>query len=145
VKLVSNTHFNTPFSKKLFWLHLFLKGVYMNKLLKTVLFFVLFDAIYLFLSNKYFQRQIKLVQGSGIQIQVWKLVLTYIILVLGFYYFVIVKNLSLKDTFLLGLFIYAVYEFTNYSIFKQWNWFTVVLDSLWGGILYALVRYFVKN
>ena len=117
----------------------------MNKLLKTVLFFVLFDAIYLFLSNKYFQRQIKLVQGSGIQIQVWKLVLTYIILVLGFYYFVIVKNLSLKDTFLLGLFIYAVYEFTNYSIFKQWNWFTVVLDSLWGGILYALVRYFVKN
>jgi len=117
----------------------------MNKLLKTAFFLIFFDSIYLFLSHQYFQRQIKLVQGSEMHVQIWKLILTYILLVLGFYYFVIIKNLSLKDSFLLGLFIYAVYEFTNYSIFKQWNWFTVVLDTLWGGILYALVRYFVKN
>jgi uncharacterized membrane protein len=116
----------------------------MNTLLKTAFFFILFDAIYLILSSQYFRKQILLVQGSSLEIQVWKLFLIYIVLILGYYYFVILKNLSIKDAFLLGLFVYSVYELTNYSIFKKWGWFTVLLDSLWGGILFALVRYFVK-
>ena len=114
----------------------------MNQLLKTAFFFLLFDGIYLFSTQSYFQGQVKAIQGSPIQMNLWKLVLTYIILILGCYYFVILKKLSLLDTFLLGLFIYAVYEFTNYSIFNNWSWFTVLLDTLWGGILFTLVKYF---
>lgn len=116
----------------------------MNKLLLTAFFFLLLDGIYLSLTNSYFQKQIYSIQGSGIKLQIWKLVLTYIILILGYYYFVIMKNLSLKDTFLLGLFVYAVYEFTNYSIFNRWNWLTVLMDTLWGGILFLLIRKFVE-
>ena len=116
----------------------------MNKLLKTAFFFILFDVIYLTLTSKYFQKQIMLIQGSPMKINIFKLLLTYLVLILGYYTFVIRKNLSIKESFLLGLFVYAVYELTNYSIFNKWNLLTVLLDSLWGGILFALIRYFVK-
>ena len=116
----------------------------MNKLLLTAVFFLLFDGMYLYLTNSYFQKQINSVQGSVTKLNIWKLVLTYIVLILGYYYFVILKKLSLQDTFLLGLFIYAVYEFTNYSIFNEWKWTTVLLDTFWGGILFILIRHFVN-
>jgi uncharacterized membrane protein len=114
----------------------------MNQFLKTAFFFLLFDGVYLSLTQSYFQRQIKAIQGSSIKINLWKLLFTYIILIVGYYYFVILKKLSLLDAFLLGLFVYAVYEFTNYSLFEEWSWFTVLIDTLWGGILFTLVRYF---
>ena len=42
------------------------------------------------------------------------------------------------DAFLLGIVIYGVYESTNYAILKNWNIKAVALDTLWGGILFAL-------
>ena len=116
----------------------------MNKLLLTAVFFLLFDGSYLYLTNSYFQKQIYSVQSSATKVYLWKLILTYVILILGYYYFVILKKLSLQDTFLLGVFIYAVYEFTNYSIFNEWKWTTVLLDTFWGGLLFVLTRHFVN-
>ena len=29
-------------------------------------------------------------------------------------------------------------ELTNMAILKNWDWFTVIIDSLWGGILFSL-------
>ena len=58
-----------------------------------------------------------------------------------FYNFIISKNRSPLDAFLLGLVIYAVYDSTNYTIFKQWSPMLAVTDSLWGGILFAITTY----
>jgi len=44
----------------------------------------------------------------------------------------------------LGIFVYGVYELTNRAIFKNWEWKTVVLDTLWGGILFTSVAYIYK-
>ena len=30
---------------------------------------------------------------------------------------------------------------TNYAIFKKWNMTAVIMDTLWGGILFSLTRY----
>jgi uncharacterized membrane protein len=42
------------------------------------------------------------------------------------------------DAFILGIVIYGVYETTNYAIFDKWNIQALTLDTLWGGILFAI-------
>ena len=34
-----------------------------------------------------------------------------------------------------------VYETTNKAILKDWSWKTVMIDGIWGGILFALTTY----
>jgi len=45
-----------------------------------------------------------------------------------------------SKTFLFGACIYAVYEGTNYAIFQNWPLAMVLLDTLWGGVLFVLVK-----
>ena len=53
------------------------------------------------------------------------------------------------DAFLLGLFIYGIFEFTSGAIFKKWETLPLFVDTLWGGILYLLTyviyKFFYKN
>jgi uncharacterized membrane protein len=44
----------------------------------------------------------------------------------------------IADAFFLGILIYGVYESTTYAILKQWKLKTLIIDTLWGGILFAL-------
>jgi uncharacterized membrane protein len=65
----------------------------------------------------------------------------YILLVSGLYYFIIKNSASIKDAFLLGVLIYGVYETTNYAFFKDWSLLLVILDTLWGGILFSTTTF----
>lgn len=42
---------------------------------------------------------------------------------------------ALVGGFLLGLFAYGTYEFTNYATLRDWSVEQVVVDTLWGGAL----------
>ena len=64
--------------------------------------------------------------------------LCYIFLIFGLYYFILSENRSAFDAFILGLVIYGVYETTTYAIFKKWSFHLVLIDTLWGGVLFAL-------
>ena len=108
-------------------------------LLITALLFVILDGIYLNLIKGYFNRQIKAVQGSDIQVNIVAAGITYIFLIFGLNYFIIQQNRPVKDAALLGLVIYAVYEFTNMALFKNWYTLTAIIDTAWGAILFALV------
>lgn len=112
-------------------------------LLISAILFVCIDAIYLNLMKGYFTNQIKSVQGSPIQLNLVGAFLTYIFLIFGLNYFIIDKNKSIQDAFLLGIVIYAVYEFTNLSLLKNWRVLTTILDTTWGGILFALTTFLV--
>jgi uncharacterized membrane protein len=96
----------------------------------------------------YFDAQVKLIQGSNIKLNLVGAFITYIFLIFGLNYFIISKNKSVNDAFLLGLVIYAVYEFTNLSLLKNWHILTTILDTAWGGILFATTTYLtykIKN
>jgi len=117
-------------------------------LLITALLFVILDGIYLNLVKGYFNRQIKAIQGSDIQVNIVAAGITYIFLIFGLNYFIIQQNRSVKDAALLGLVIYAVYEFTNMALFKNWYLLTAIIDTTWGAVLFALVTgivYKLKN
>jgi uncharacterized membrane protein len=115
----------------------------MISLLISAVLFVCIDAIYLNLMKGYFDKQVKDVQGSPIQLNLVGAFLTYIFLIYGLNYFIISKNRSVSDAFLLGIVIYAVYEFTNLSLLKNWHVLTTILDTTWGGILFALTTFLV--
>ena len=114
----------------------------MNTLLEYILVSILFvavDSVYLSSVSKYFNKQVRDIQGSDLVLKIFPTFLCYVILSLGVYYFGVVKKLTLTESFFLGIFVYGVYETTNMAILKNWRWMTVLMDTVWGGVLFASV------
>ena len=113
-------------------------------LLISAIVFVTIDFFYLNLMKSYFANQIKKIQNKTMTINVLGVLLCYIFLIFGINYFIIKPKRSVADAFLLGLIIYGVYETTNLATFSDWSLFMVVMDTLWGGVLFALTTYIVS-
>jgi len=107
--------------------------------------FVLVDAGFLYLMSNNFQNMVKKIQGSPLKMNLYATLACYIVLVSSLYYFVIYKKGSYLDAFLLGFFIYAVYETTNMAIFKDWSISVGLIDLTWGGFLFLITTYLYKN
>jgi uncharacterized membrane protein len=86
-----------------------------------------------------FELQIAAVQRVSLQFRLSGAILCYLLLILGLYYFIILPKKSVMDAFLFGIVIYGVYETTNYTLLKKWKPEIVVIDTLWGGVLFAIV------
>ena len=99
------------------------------------------DSIYLTLIKDFFNNQIEVVQKYPLQVNIKGAILSYLFLIIGINYFIIQPQKTIYDAFILGLVIYGVYEATNYALLKKWNIHTVIIDTLWGGILFSLVTY----
>jgi uncharacterized membrane protein len=118
------------------------------------------DSIFLYLAKDLFSRQIMLVQGTALQINIPSAALCYFIIIIGMYYFVlrhiIVPNASslsasiqtmriregIISAFFLGIFVYGVYETTTMALLRNWSPVTAVIDTTWGGVLFDLSEYF---
>ena len=114
------------------------------KLLLSAIIFVTLDFFYLNLIKDFFGNQVQSVQGTPLKINYLGAVICYIFLIFGLNYFIIKPNRSIQDAFLFGLIIYSVFETTNLALFSKWSWLTVIIDSLWGGILFALTTGIIK-
>jgi uncharacterized membrane protein len=88
--------------------------------------------------KSWFSNQILKIQGSSLQPNLVGAILCYISLTIGLYYFIIKDRRSIFDAFLLGIVIYSVYDLTNLALFRKWSPITVIIDSLWGGVLFGL-------
>lgn len=120
----------------------------MNSKLLTIIFsgftLLTLDFIYLFSIKNYFKNQIEIIQKTPFILNMYSVLLCYIIIIFGINYFIIIPNKSVFDAFLLGIFVYGVYETTTMSLFTKWKWTTVALDTIWGGILFALTTFITK-
>ena len=114
------------------------------KLVISAITFLVLDFLYLNFIKDYFFNQIKVIQKETIKINFIAIIICYILLITGINYFIINQNRSVSDAFLLGLVIYGVFETTNKALFNKWSWTTVIIDTLWGGILFALTTYLIK-
>ena len=109
---------------------------------------LLYDSIYLNLFKNYFAGQVKKIQNSPMSLNISAAMLSYLFIIIGFNYFVLGYNMSLSDSFLLGIIIYGIYEATNWAIFKNWSVLSVIIDTLWGGCLFLLTNWtilFIKG
>jgi uncharacterized membrane protein len=114
------------------------------KLLISSIIFITIDFIYLNVMKNYFNNQVQRIQGSPIKINYLGTALCYIFLIIGINYFIIKPHKSVNDAFLLGIIIYGVYETTSYALLKNWSIITVIIDTLWGGLLFATTTYLVN-
>ena len=113
-------------------------------MLISAILLISIDSIYLSIITNYFTDQIQKVQSSQLKINYLGAALCYIFLIVGINYFIIKPNKSVNEAFLLGIVIYGVYETTNYALFKNWSILTVIIDTLWGGILFGLTTYIIN-
>lgn len=109
-------------------------------ILSSVLFLAI-DAVYLTSMSNFFNKLVKNIQGSKIKFNALGAVICYFFLILGLNYFILSRNKSPFEASLFGLVIYGVYESTNYAIFDKWNLEALVLDTIWGGILFYLTTF----
>ena len=117
----------------------------LKQVIITSIIFLLLDSVYLTSFSGFFNNVVKGIQGSKIQFKMLGALLCYISLIFGLNYFIIDQKKSIMDAFLFGFVIYSVFETTSYAIFTNWPFSAVIIDSLWGGILYALTTYIYRK
>lgn len=114
-------------------------------MLFTVLItFLILDSIYLTLTKNYYNNLVTKIQKSPLELRIMPAAGAYSIILFSWFYFVFknIKNQSKKksiiDSAVLGFCMYSLFDFTNMAIFKNWDLKTVIIDSIWGSILYTL-------
>ena len=96
------------------------------------------DGIFLTLNRDMFELQVAEVQRVVLEVKYLGVALCYALLIFALYYFIIKDRRSVADAMILGFVIYGVYETTTYALLKKWKLKTMMIDTLWGGILFGL-------
>lgn len=113
----------------------------MNNIFVPFAIMISLDAIYLTLTKSFYNKQIRIIQGSDMKIKIMPTLLIYVILIFGLNRFILHDKKSVLDAVILGFIIYAVFELTNIAIFDNWKIESVLLDTTWGGVLFGLTTY----
>jgi uncharacterized membrane protein len=111
----------------------------MISLVIIFLSFLVLDLIFFWVNQTFLTKTLVSVQGFKPNVRYVRAFFCYVALTFLMYYFIILPKRSLTDAFLLGIGVYTVYETTNYALFKNWPLKMVVMDILWGGILFFIV------
>lgn len=90
-----------------------------------------------------FGNMINKVQGTTMEVKSSYAFVAYIFLYIMAVIFL--PKLTYYEAFLLGFLTYGVYDFTNLATLKNWNLQIALIDTLWGGILFLLLKYIISN
>ena len=118
-----------------------------NKITISIFTILILDYFYLNGNKKYFNNIFTKIQGSLI-IKPIPTFFVYIMIIVSINYFILQKYKKLTkqvliDSFFLGFFIYSIYDLTNLATIKKWPLKLVIMDALWGGLLYLITTYIV--
>lgn len=97
---------------------------------------LLVDLPWLFLIGESAQTMIRKIQGSELSLKVVPALIVYLALA-----YLVTKTETVQEAFQVGVATYAVYDFTNLAMFKDYTLKFALMDTLWGGVLFAIVRY----
>lgn len=124
---------------------MFVKNI--SEILLLAVIFMVVDLGFLRMLIPFWNKQLTQVQGAPLSMNYLAAGMAYLTLTLGLYYFIIRSQKPVIEAMLLGWFVYFVYELTNKAILNNWNWTTVIVDGLWGGISFGLTTwlfYYIK-
>lgn len=76
--------------------------------------------------------------GGGMKL--WAAIIVYIALA-----YLLLRQTNVKDAFFTGMATYAVYDFTVLAVRSDFRWTSAVLDTLWGGVLFAVTFSVLKR
>ena len=98
------------------------------------------DVPWLMVSNTFVSSMVRKIQGKDIELKAGPAIVVYLALA---YLALLPKTLT--EAFLLGLSVYAVYDFTNLATLANYDWRFAVADSLWGGVLFTIVHWILNQ
>lgn len=117
-------------------------------LVKALIVLSVSDALYLSTYGNNFVRMITKIQASQMKVRIIPAIIVYILIFGAWVYFIynVRKRYTLKENvlrgFILGFTTYGIFDFTNLAIIKGWELRNAIVDTFWGGILYALITFF---
>ena len=121
---------------------------YFLGLLKALIAISILDYIYLKSTSNIFFKLVNTIQKSPLKLRIYPTIMVYVLIFLMWVVFIYNQRdkFSFKQnifrSFLLGLCTYGIYDFTNIAIFKDWSIKVVLMDTIWGGVLYSLITLF---
>jgi uncharacterized membrane protein len=114
----------------------------MNTFIVSSILLVLVDAVYLyFIGKPVFEKVVFAIQKTKLDAKMPPAIFTYVLMAVILNYFIISVNKSPFDAFILGFCTYGIFDFTNLAIFKNYNFKTAIIDTLWGAILFFIVTF----
>ncbi len=117
---------------------------FLFNLIRFAILFVMIDSIYLFSIREMVGRVIADVQRVALQLKPLGVILVY--LAIAFSYLTFVRDgKSIRKAFLLGATTYAIFDFTNYAIFKKYPLWFAIMDTIWGGVLFSAISFIDKK
>jgi len=96
------------------------------------------DAVFIGTTLHLWELQVASVQRVTMQPRMIGAIVCYLCMTIGLWYFILRERRSVWEAMLLGMVTLGVFDSTNYTIFKKWTWQTAVMDTLWGGALFAM-------
>jgi len=107
----------------------------------ALIILVLIDIPWLAFQMSPSQKMFSEIQGGRpVRMTLWPAVIVYIALA-----YLLLLQTSAKGAFLSGAAVYAVYEFTNMAVFKDYSLTFAVADTFWGGVLFSIAYLLVKR
>jgi uncharacterized membrane protein len=103
-------------------------------MLLSILLFVVTDMIWLVTAGKYALTMHEKIQGVPVVFRYGAAAVVYVALA-----YLLTYAKSALNAFYIGLSAYAVYDFTNYALLKNYDIRFALADTIWGGILFSAV------
>jgi uncharacterized membrane protein len=114
---------------------------FIKKIIISTVVILILDGTYIYANKSMFQDTVVNIQRVVMQVKPIPAIFVYLLLVIVINYFIIQKNRTPLEAFLLGFCIYGIYEGTNYVILKKWPLQIALMDTIWGGILFSSTTY----
>lgn len=101
---------------------------------------LLLDLPWLMVSAPYVQGMIQRIQGSPLRMAYIPAAVVYIAMA-----YILLQTKTPLEAFYAGAATYAVYDFTNLATLKNYDLSFALVDSLWGGVLFAMARFLLNR
>jgi uncharacterized membrane protein len=98
------------------------------------------DLPWLLTAGSYALKMTERIQGSPVIFQFGPALVVYIALA-----YLVYQVKTVEEAALLGAATYAVYDFTSATILKKYEIGIAIADTLWGGVLFAIVFTLLKQ
>ena len=112
-----------------------------KKIVISTIVLLVLDVLFLNINKTLFENQVISIQRVVMQVNPTGAFFAYLFLVFAINYFIILKNRPIEEAAILGIVIYGVFEATNVAIFKKWSPSLAIMDTVWGGFLFALTAH----
>jgi uncharacterized membrane protein len=110
-----------------------------KKFVVILILFLVIDMVWLKLvAGPKYKISIREIQGEDMKANMYMAIIVYLVMTV-LLLLCLNKQFSTKELFIVGFCSYAIYDFTNAAVFKKWDKLFGLFDSIWGGLLFAVV------